>query len=183
MAVLLKPLIDALAALNRPVGAAGVALAALLLSVMATLVLAQIFSRAAFGQSFSWIEEACRAMLVWSAFLIAPFALRTSANASIDVFRDALPAVFARGLALVIQLLIAWITAVFFRESLAFVARGMELEASTLPIRVGYFYLIAPIGLGLLFLVALELALRSALMLVRPDEDHTVPRAPLVAPE
>lgn len=174
----------ALAALNGAVWVAARNLAAVLVAVMVTIVLVQIGLRAGVGATLSWAEETTRILLVWSGFLVAPYAHRTGANVAIDLFAQTLPDALRRGLGLSIQLLALAISLLFLRESLAFVARGMTIDAATLPIKMGFAYLAAPLGFAGLALVSLELALRSVLAWIDRGRDWAVPAAAAVtAPE
>lgn len=184
MTALLAILVRALAALNGAVSVSARNIAAVLVAVMVTIVLVQIGLRAAVGETLPWAEEVTRILLVWSGFLVAPFAHRTAANVSIDMFAQALPDALRRALGLAIQLLVLVICVMFLRESLAFVTRGMKIDAATLPIKMGYAYLAAPIGFAALALVSVELVLRGVLSWVDRTQDWTLrPAQAVTAPE
>jgi TRAP-type C4-dicarboxylate transport system permease small subunit len=180
MTVPLRLLVQALAAFNGAMTALARNLAAVLIAAMVSIVLAQIGIRAFAGQSIPWAEEATRIMLVWSGFLIAPYAHRSGANVAIDLFREALPARLQRALAFALHALVIWIAAMFLVQCLAFVQRGMTIDAATLPIKIGYAYLAAPIGFAGLVLVGLELVLREALQMFDPDRDWLLPPPAIV---
>lgn len=184
MTAVLAPLALALAAFNGAVSVAARNLAAVLVAVMVTIVLVQIGLRATVGETLPWAEETTRICLVWSGFLVAPFAHRTAANVSIDLFAKALPDGLRHALGLAIQLLALLICVLFLRESVAFVARGMTIDAATLPIKMGFAYLAAPIGFAALALVSVELALRAVLGWIDRSRDWALhPAQPVTAPE
>ncbi|MGF1544173.1 MAG: TRAP transporter small permease [Parvularculaceae bacterium] len=159
--------VDALGRVNGAVGEAGRRAAAALLGFMMAAVILQVVARYALNNSLSWTEEFSKTLMVWSAFLVAPWAYRTGANVSIDMFAEALPGAAQRVLDAAITVLVLWIVGVLFIESFAFIERGMTIGAAALPVRVGWFYLIVPVSLGSLFLVGLERLARLALGAMR----------------
>jgi TRAP-type C4-dicarboxylate transport system permease small subunit len=162
---LLQRFAAALGRLNAPLARAGRAAAALLLAVMLALALAQILSRGLFGYSLDWTEELARVALVWSVLLVAPYAYRSGAHVAIVSFADALPRRLLLAVSLLLNLLVAWILAVLFRESFAFWARGLEITAATLDLKMAWIYAIVPFAFAALLLVALEFLLRLVLEL------------------
>lgn len=178
----LRPLATALTTLNVGLTLTGRNLAAVLVAAMALIVLAQIGLRAVFGSTLSWAEETTRIMLVWSGFLIAPYAHRIGANIAIDMFVAALPSVVQRSLAFTIQGLVILICAIFLGQSIGFVERGMAINASTLPIKIGFAYLAAPIGFAGLILVSVELVVREILKIVDAEGDWAIKPDQIVVP-
>ena len=165
MDTLLQRFAGALGRLNAPLARAGRAAAAILLAVMLALALAQILSRGLFGYSLDWTEELARVALVWSVLLVAPYAYRSGAHVAIVSFADALSRRLLLAVSLLLNLLVAWILAVLFRESFAFWARGLEITAATLDLKMAWIYAIVPFAFAALLLVALELLLRLVLEL------------------
>lgn len=174
----LHALAERLGAVNERVGVAARNVAGALLVVMTVVVMAQVVSRYIFNSSLSWTEELSKVLMVWAAFLVAPWSYRHGANVAIEMFADALPITLRRLIELVITILVLWIVAVLFRESLGFVARGMQSRAASLPVSTGVFYLITPVAFAALFFTGVELALRQLAGLAgRPDpvEDQVSP--------
>jgi TRAP-type C4-dicarboxylate transport system permease small subunit len=62
--------------------------------------------------------------------------------------------------------LIGWICAVLLIESASFVARGLTIVASAVPIKMGWVYTVMPLALLAMFLVACEAVLRLAAALI-----------------
>jgi TRAP-type transport system small permease protein len=149
-----------LAAVNDPVARIGRNLSAALLALMVAVALAQILSRALFSYTLDWAEELARMALVWSVFLVAPFAYRAGAHVAIVAFAEALPRTLLLVLALLANLLIVWICGVFFLESFGLVRRGLTIVASSLPVAMAFIYVVVPVSLAALMLVGLEHALR-----------------------
>ncbi len=167
--------VDALAIVNRAVCVSARNAAGLLLMAMTAIVLMQIVYRYVLNDSLIWTEEVSKTMMVWAAFLVAPWAYRNSANVSIEMFVDELSERPRRALHLVLNLLVIWIVLVFFRESFGMVERGFAIRAASLPLQVGWFFLIIPISFGAMLLVGVELLLRDVLGMFHPQEDFRVP--------
>lgn len=180
MIPLLDRIIGRIGAINRPLSLVGRNLAAALVAVMTLLVILQILLRATTGVSLAWAEELARVALVWSAFLVAPFAYRTGANVSIEMFIEALPRRLRLGLQLGAHVLIGWILIVFLGESLAFWQRGLAQTSATLPVSTAWFYAILPVAFVVLISCAGELILRHVAALIDPDRDGRVPEAVMI---
>ena len=149
--------------------------AAALMAAMTLMILLQVFYRYVLNDSFSWTEELAKILMVWSAFLVAPWAYRMGANVSIALFVDALP----RGLRLLLQLLlnglIIWIMLQFLREAVDFWLRGFSVTSVSMPIKMGWFYTVVPLGFIGVILVGVELIIRDLLSLLDEQGDYRVP--------
>jgi TRAP-type C4-dicarboxylate transport system permease small subunit len=165
MKSLLLSVAGLLGRLNGALSVAGRNLAAALLAVMLALALAQIVSRGLLQHSLDWAEELARVALVWSVLLTAPFAYRRGAHVAIISFAEALPQRLLVCTSLLLNLLIVWILAMLFVESFAFWARGLEIMASTLGVKMAWVYAVVPAAFAMLILVGLELLTRLLLHL------------------
>jgi TRAP-type C4-dicarboxylate transport system permease small subunit len=150
-------------AINTPLGKLnyGVAnlaknLAGALLAVMLAMILAQVFFRYVLNDSLAWTEELAKFAMVWVACLVAPWAYRAHLNVSIQMFADALPAFLRRITELLITLLVLVICSIFFVQSLDFWQTGLSINASSVPVKLAYFYSCAPFAFGSICLVGLE---------------------------
>ncbi len=152
--------INALSWLNEAIGKLFKRVAAVLLMIMLVVVMLQVVARYGLNNPISWSEELSKALMVWSAFLVAPFAYREGTNVAIELFADAWPPLMRRISELIIAALILWIVVVFFRESVSLVARGMKVSASSLPVSIGVFYAVLPVSFACLFLAVVERLLR-----------------------
>jgi TRAP-type C4-dicarboxylate transport system permease small subunit len=152
-----------LAGFNAPIARWGRNASAALLALMVALALAQILSRALFSHTLDWAEELARMALVWSVFLVAPFAYRAGAYVSISAFAEALPRGLLLAMAIVVNLLIVWICGALLAESAGLVRRGLTMVASSMPFRMAFVYAIVPVSLGALMLVGTEHVLRLVL--------------------
>jgi len=159
-----------LAKVNETACDAAKNLAGLLLMAMLLIVVMQIVFRYVLNDSLAWSEELAKAMMVWTAFLVAPWAYRIGANVRIELFIDEMPLVFRNSLTLLLNALVFWIVAVFFWESVGFWQRGLTVQADSLPFQVAWFYSIVPITFAFMVLVGAELLLRNILTLLNPDE-------------
>ncbi len=146
-----------------------------LLMAMTAIVLTQIVFRYVLNDSLIWTEEVSKTMMVWAAFLVAPWAYRYGANVSIEMFADEFPPRLRRLLHLLLNLLVIWIIVVFLRESFGMVDRGFTIRAASMPVQVGWFYAVIPFAFSVMLLVGIELLLRDVLGLVYPRDDFTVP--------
>jgi len=148
--------------------------AGMLLIAMTAIVLTQIVFRYVLNDSLIWTEEVSKTMMVWGAFLIAPWAYRNSANVSIQMFTDELPLTLRRLLHLVLNVLVIWIIVVFWSESFGMVERGFAIRAASLPVQVGWFFFVVPVAFGAMLLVGIELLIRDVLALLHPQEDFEI---------
>ncbi len=159
---------------NAPIARWGRNASAALLALMVALALSQILSRALFSQTLDWAEELARMALVWSVFLVAPFAYRAGAYVSISAFAEALPRGLLLAVAIVVNLLIVWICGAFVVESAGLVRRGLTIVASSMPFQMAFVYAIVPVSLAALMLVGTEHVLRLVLAWRSPGERDLV---------
>ncbi len=164
-----------LARLNELLCNAARNIAGLLLLAMVVIVILQIVFRYVLNDSLSWTEEVSKTMMVWTAFLVAPWAYRVGANVRIEIFVDEFPDALRRFMSLALNLLVLWIVAVFLYESFGFWQRGQAVRSDSLPIQVSWFYTVVPVAFTLLLLVAVEQLMRDSLALLRPDEEIPSP--------
>jgi TRAP-type C4-dicarboxylate transport system permease small subunit len=150
-------------AFNTPLGKFNYAVASVaknlaggLLALMLGMILAQVFFRYVLNDSLAWTEELAKFAMVWVACLVAPWAYRAHLNVSIQMFADALPAVLRRITELLITLLVMVICGIFFLQSLEFWQTGLSINASSVPVKLAYFYSCAPFAFGSICLVGLE---------------------------
>ena len=84
-------------------------LAGLLLIAMVVVVILQIVFRYLLNDSLIWPEELAKTMMVWTAFLVAPWAYRNGANVRIEMFVDELSTLSQSILKLSLNVLVLWI--------------------------------------------------------------------------
>ena len=169
-----KRIVAPLARLNHAVCTAARNLAAALVVAMTVAVLIQVFCRYVLNDSLSWSEEFAKVMMVWTAFLVAPWAYRRGLNVSIDIFSEAMSRAWRLALQICLNLLVLWIVYLFFIESLAFWARGQAISSATLGVSMAWFYAVVPFGFAALFCVGCELVLRDVLALLDRENEYTI---------
>lgn len=174
----MKVVIAALAAVNEHIARWGRAGAGVVLAAMLVVITLQVVSRYVFNSSLSWTEELSKSLMVWSAFLVAPWALRTGANVGVDIFLEAMPKRARYLTELVVSAIILWILVVLLSESLDFVARGFKGRMATLPVTTGYVYLVMPVSIGAMILAGAEVALRQLGELLSGTSDPAAPHRP-----
>lgn len=178
---LLRRILGALSVVNDGISIAARNTAGMLLIAMTVIVLVQIVFRYLLNDSLIWTEEVSKTMMVWGAFLVAPWAYRNSANVSIQMFADELPETLRRALHLLLNLLVVWIIVVFWSESFGMVDRGFAIRAASLPVQVGWFFIVVPVAFGAMLLVGVELIIRDVLALLHPQEDFEIAGAGEIA--
>jgi TRAP-type C4-dicarboxylate transport system permease small subunit len=72
------------------------------------------------------------------------------------MFADALPAVLRRITELLITVLVLVICGIFFKQSIDFWQTGLSISASSVPVKLAYFYSCAPFAFGSICLVGIE---------------------------
>ena len=170
----LRKTLGVLSPLNEWITIAARNTAGMLLITMTAIVLVQIVFRYVLNDSLIWTEEVSKTMMVWGAFLVAPWAYRNSANVSIQMFTDELPPVLRQLLHLVLNVLVIWIIVVFWSESFGMVDRGFAIRAASLPVQVGWFFVVVPLAFGAMLLVGIELLIRDLLALLHPKENFEI---------
>jgi len=160
-----------LAKVNAPIARWGLSFSAILLALMLTVALAQILSRVLFNQTLDWAEEAARMALVWSALLAAPIGYRAAGHVAITAFIEGLSMRTLCVTGVIVNSLVAWVCGVFLLESFDFVARGSTIVATGLGIQMSFVYLIVPVALLALLLVAIEAILRLLRALCADDPE------------
>lgn len=149
--------------------------AASLMAVMTLMILLQVFYRYVLNDSFSWTEELAKILMVWSAFLVAPWAYRMGANVSIELFVDSFSKRFRLALQLLLNGLVIWIIIKFFQEAVDFWLQGFSVYSASMPIAMGWFYTVLPIGFFGIILVGVELMIRDFLSLIDRHGDYSIP--------
>lgn len=165
-----------LGALNDRVLLIARTLAWLLVAGMTIVILLQVLFRYGLNDALTWSEEAARFMMIWMTFLVAPIAYRLGANVNLDIMIARLGGRTLEALKLLINLLIVLFVATFLVETFGLIGRSFAMKASTLPIQMGWVYMILPASMAMMALVALELIGRNAAALIDPG--HPAARPP-----
>lgn len=168
--------LEILARFNGTAGLIARNLAACLVAVMTVAVLAGVFFRYALNNSLAWTEDSSILMMIWVAFLIAPWAYRQGGHVGIELLVDSLPKPVFRAIRILLNLLILWLLYRFMLEAVIYVSRGFNMRANTIPVPIAYFRTIVPVSLGMMMLIGIELILRDVLSFGRGDGDKSADR-------
>ncbi len=164
--------LDLLAKFNRTIGLIARNFAACLVAIMTVAVLAGVFFRYVLNNSLAWTEDSSILMMIWVAFLIAPFAYRQGGHVGIELLLDAMPKPIFRVIRIILNLLILWLLIRFMQEAIIYVSRGFNMRANTIPVPIAYFRTIVPISLGMMMLIGIELIWRDILSMLDRNRDY-----------
>ena len=166
---MLKTITLKLAGFNHIISMVGLWIASALIGGMAVLVVTQVFFRYVLNNSLSWAEDLSLMLLVYSAFLIIPYAYRWSLHVGIDLIVNMLPARVGFALYFLSGLAVITLAIYFIEVSWAFTIRS-SIMANAVPIKMKYVYAIMPVMFTFLIPSALELQFRSLIGLIEPDD-------------
>lgn len=124
-----------------------------MLALLVLLLGMEVFSRFLLGKSFSWMEELCRYLFVWSSIGVA-IAVKHKEQLRILMFMDVLKKRFpqlVRILYVVSELTFTVFCALVFYYSLGMLENMIRFKqvSAALEINVMYAYLIIPISMAL----------------------------------
>lgn len=154
------------------------------LAIMVGVILLQVVMRYIFNNALSWPEEAARFCMLWMTGLIAPSAMRWGGFVAIDMLPQALPRRTGQVLMLVLLLLstvVLFVSIQFgWKHTFGF---GGNFDASamrvpldwvggeSIRVKLRYMYGALLAGVVLIFIVNIELILRSIILLFNPDQE------------
>lgn len=141
--------------LNKAICSVTLYAAALSILVISVVIMAQVFFRYVLNNSLSWAEDASLMLMVSSAFLVMPYAMREGLHISVDVLLDLLPDQARAAVALIIDLLILLLTIYAIMVSWRF-AWSTSMMANAVPIRMSWIYAVMPVCFALSVPVLLE---------------------------
>ena len=125
-----------------------------MLALLVLLLGMEVFSRFLLGKSFSWMEELCRYLFVWSSYIGVAIAVKHKEQLRILMFMDVLKKRFpqlVRILYVVSELTFTVFCALVFYYSLCMLENMIRFKqvSAALEINVMYAYLIIPISMAL----------------------------------
>ena len=125
-----------------------------MLALLVLLLGMEVFSRFLLGKSFSWMEELCRYLFVWSSYIGVAIAVTHKEQLRILMFMDVLKKRFpqlVRILYVVSELTFTVFCALVFYYSLGMLENMIRFKqvSAALEINVMYAYLIIPISMAL----------------------------------
>ncbi|MDL2266472.1 TRAP transporter small permease [Desulfovibrio sp. OttesenSCG-928-G15] len=125
-----------------------------LLSLLVLLLGTEVFSRFLLGRSFTWIEEMCRYLFVWSSYLGIAIAIKHKEQLRVLMLMNLLEKRFpqlVRACFVLSELIFTAFCAIVFYYSISLIdnmSRFKQVSAA-LEIDVKYAYLIIPISMFL----------------------------------
>ena len=132
---------------------------AVIMIILSALICWQVFSRYVLNSSPFWIEEISVISLMWIGLLGAAGCVWTESHMSLELVVSRLPETVRIWLRALTDLAIAGFALFLCDRGIFLVQRTMSGTLSSLPLAVGYTYLILPIAGGLMVLFALVRAI------------------------
>jgi len=120
--------------------------------IMTIVVVTEVILRYAFGHSLYFAEELSRLTFVWGGFLAISVALRKGIHASVALVVDLLPRTPKRYVTLFSHATVLFFLLFIFFSSLTVLPHQWIQFTPTLEIRMFWFYLSVPVGVGLMII-------------------------------
>jgi TRAP-type C4-dicarboxylate transport system permease small subunit len=180
---LLKALLWPIQLWNDTVLEVGRWIAIICLALMVVCILIQVFFRYILNNALPWPDEAARFFMLWMTGLIAPTAYRQGGFVSIDLalqlMKPRLAALVSLVLLLISGFVLYWAIGIGWNEVNSLTARGKTASLFYYDFAAGewekmprkYVFYSLFVGVILLFIVNLELTLRSLIILLGGEED------------
>lgn len=180
----LTNLTNLLGRLNAVVLMVGLWLGAGALGIMLFFMLMQVFFRYFLGNALPWSEEASRFLMLWMTGLLVPTAFRQGGFVAIGMIIDHLPRPLSSLITFVFLLLsatvlyvgmrIGWneVAGIGGRFAMSAIAIPTSFDLSTwMKVPRGWMMASLAVGVTLMFVVNIELLLRTLLKLAGHDRD------------
>ena len=132
---------------------------AVIMIILSALICWQVFSRYVLNSSPFWIEEISVISLMWIGLLGAAGCVWTESHMSLELVVTKLPETVRIWLRALTDMAIAGFALFLCDRGIFLVQRTMSGTLSSLPLAVGYTYLVLPIAGGLMVLFALVRAI------------------------
>lgn len=140
-----------------------------LLALIATICFVEVCLRYGFNRSSGWYDEFVGYLLVWLTFSGAALAQQRGAHIGIGDLLDNLAPALRRAIHAVNHLMLIGIHAVLLIYGSQLALRFMSERAITLPIPMGWIYLVLPLSAAIV--IAIELRALGA-VLGRTEEER-----------
>jgi TRAP-type C4-dicarboxylate transport system permease small subunit len=127
---------------------------AAIMIILSALICWQVFSRYVLNASPFWIEELSVISLMWIGLLGAAACVWTESHMSLELVVSRLPETVRIWLKAATDILIGVFALVLCERGIFLVEKTMGGTLSSLPIAVGYTYLVLPIAGGLMVVFA-----------------------------
>jgi len=144
--VLLQRVINILDRLERLI----TVITAVIMIILSALICWQVFARYVLNSSAFWIEEISVISLMWIGLLGAAACVWTESHMSLELLVSRLPETLRAWLRMATDIAIGVFAFFLCERGIFLVKRTMSGTISSLPLAVGYTYLVLPIAGGLM---------------------------------
>ncbi|TYL46935.1 TRAP transporter small permease [Marinomonas sp. IMCC 4694] len=158
---ILKRLVAWLACINELLNRVGRNIAWVLVTLMISVILLQVFCRYVLGNALPWPEEVARALMIWMMAVVAGEAYRRGSFVAIDMLLYALPTKASSLLKLTLLLLAGAVLLKLSLMGVEFFERGFRSRAASIHISRAWIYLAMPVCFFTMLLANIELCLRE----------------------
>jgi TRAP-type C4-dicarboxylate transport system permease small subunit len=134
-----------------------------LLAVMVVAIGSQVFARYIFHQSLYWTEELGRHVMVWMIFLASVICVRRGFHLSITLLKEKLRPRRQALMQLVGAIVLAYFFYMMVVHGWTLAQKTMVQRSSALHYPMGYVYASLPVSGLLMFIVNLEVLVKSGL--------------------
>lgn len=178
-------LLHLLAGLNSVVLRVARQIAWMALGLMVLVILAQVFFRYVLNNALAWPDEAARFMMLWMTALMAPSAFRWGGFVAIEMVPDGLPRLPGLVLALVLYsvsiavivmgLTYGWSHTMGFGGNFNSGSLRLRLDwfgGEMVRVKLRYMYGSLLTGMAMLFLVNIEMILRTLVSILSPQAEQ-----------
>jgi len=130
-------------------------------AVMTAVIVGEVVMRYGFGKSIYFAEELSRLSFVWAGFLATSLALRKGVHASVQLIVDRFPEAPKRFVTVFSQGAVLFFLGVVFVSAVTVLPHQWGQLTPTMEIRMFWFYLSVPVGVGLMIIQLLPLVQKS----------------------
>jgi len=134
-----------------------------LLALMVVAIGSQVFARYIFHQSLYWTEELGRHVMVWMIFLASVICVRRGFHLSITLLKERLKPDKQALMQLVGAIILAYFFYMMVVHGWTLTQKTMGQRSSALHYPMGYVYASLPVSGLLMFIVNLEVMIKSGL--------------------
>lgn len=159
--LMLAFIVSNLSKVNNLIHKAGRNVAWVLVSLMISVILLQVFCRYVLNNALPWPEEAARALMIWMMAVVAGEAYLKGSFVAIDMLILALPQRLASILKLLLYFMAGIVLFKLFTLGIDFFERGFRTRAASIHISRAWIYLAMPVCFFTMLLTNIELCLRE----------------------
>jgi C4-dicarboxylate transporter DctQ subunit len=131
--------------------------------IMTLVVTLEVILRYGFGRSIFFSEELSRLTFVWAGFLATSLALRKGVHASVSLLVDRFPGTLKKITTLFAHAVVLFFLLFIFFASLTVLPHQWIQFTPTMEIRMFWFYLSIPVGVGLMIIQMFPIIRRTTM--------------------